>query len=94
MSYNLSLNVKNAPRGLRTCPNCRLVEKAIGFDGAGGDFWWCLAKPVMPEFCGVFYGGMKGQHTGMPINLALFDPASTYADRLNSRECPLFEAKP
>ena len=84
-----SWRAENAPKGLPTCPNCKLREPAVSpWDGR---LVWCLAKPVLPAFCGVFYGGMRGDHCGQQINLALFDPASPYAERLNSTACPLFE---
>lgn len=82
----------NAPEGLPTCPNCVLRVKAD--EHFGDDMWWCIARPVLPEFTGAYLhqnmGKPKGA-VGMPINLKLFDPASGY--EMNDRTCPLFEGR-
>jgi hypothetical protein len=86
-----SWDVANAPKGLPTCPNCALREKAdpATFDSAGGDFWWCVAKPVLPVFVGPLVTIRQGR-IGMPINLKTFDPAS--GKNANEKACPLFRA--
>ena len=83
-------DVAKAPKGLPTCPNCALREKAAPpFDTAGGDVWWCVAEPVLPEFVGPLVTIRQGR-IGLPINLKIFDPASGY--NVNEKACPLFRA--
>lgn len=85
------LRVEKAPRNLRTCPNCARREAAPLFNTAGGDFWYCTATPLIPAFAGTYLRGSMTGRIGQPINLKLFDPASSYADALNAKSCPLFE---
>ncbi|QJQ31791.1 hypothetical protein GV829_04480 [Sphingomonas lacunae] len=84
-SYDTSLSAANAPAG-RTCPHCSNRVAAPELNGAGGDFWRCTATPVLPAFGGFWLRYPEG----MPMNIALFDPASSYAAALNARACPLF----
>jgi hypothetical protein len=74
------------------CPNCALREKADAatWDTNGGDFWWCLGQPILPEFSGVTVRGGPASHYG-PVNLRLFDEGTTYHAGLAARECPLFK---
>lgn len=58
----------------------------------GEDVWWCTAKPILPVFTRATVGNSTTGRIGHAINLALFDPASPYAARLNKEACPLFVA--
>lgn len=74
----------------KNCPSCALREKAeSSWDTNGGDFWWCTAKPIVPEFCGAFVSGRLKGRIGGPINLKLFEAGTTYHDGLQ-RDCPLW----
>lgn len=78
----------------RWCPNCALREKAdpAMWDGNGGEFWWCVAQPIVPEFSGVTIRHGTSERYG-PVNLRLFDEGTTYHDGLTRRSCPLFVAR-
>lgn len=68
------------------CPNCARREKAeADWDENGGDFWWCTAQPVLPEYAGVFLNGNMTGRVGVPINLKLFEDGTTYRDGLVKR---------
>lgn len=83
-----SWDAANAPRDLSTCPNCALCKPAPEI---GKHYVWCVAEPVLPVFASVTLGNSMSGHVGHPINLAHFDPAAPYAERLNAQRCPLFE---
>ena len=79
-----SWKTENAPRGLATCPNCK-NRRSSPIDGAeGSDFWQCTAPVILPTFT------FSRESYRFAINLKLFDPAATYAARLNAMSCPLF----
>jgi len=78
-----------APKGVPTCPNCRLHEPASEW---GPHYVWCIAKPVLPVFAAATCGNSMTRHVGHPISLAHFDPSCPLAERLNQTTCPLFEA--
>ena len=79
-----SLRTENAPKGLPTCPNCALRKLNQNAGAPGSDYWDCTAISLLP----VFVTHERYRH---PINLKHFDPASTYAERLNATKCPLFQ---
>jgi hypothetical protein len=86
-----SWRAANAPKGLPTCPNCTLKERAPeNQQGPGGETYHCYAKPVLPAFVGMHVYCPDG----LPVNLGMFDPASPYAERLNATVCPLFRGSP
>jgi hypothetical protein len=87
-------NQANPEQIARSCPNCSLRAKADPYtwDTNDGDFWWCLAQPVLPEFAGVTVRYDLTEHYG-PINLKLFEEGTTYHAGLAARSCPLFEPR-
>lgn len=74
----------NAPPDVPTCPNC---ANRVPAEIYGRNFWNCTAIGVLPAFTG------QSESYRHPINIALFDPASSYAAGLNSRRCALFSPR-
>lgn len=73
----------------RNCPTCRLREKVEGMDGNGGDFWRCLAEPLVPAFTGQFLHGGRQQL----VNLASFNDGHPCAAYQRAKQCPLWQAR-
>jgi len=72
------------------CTTCKLREKVHGFDDQGGDFWLCLAVPLVPAFTGTFLRGPRGKSAF--VNLNSFVPEHPCHDYQLAKECPLWEA--
>lgn len=84
-----NLDPTNAPTGLATCPNCALAKPFSRESDKRRFLIRCQAIPIVPAFGGRVYDPQDWND----IDLALFDMSAPYAEKLNSRSCPLFVEK-
>ncbi len=80
----------------KNCPSCvNKVKVHDKWDSSGGDFWYCTAKIIWPEFVMQMIGAQYAEYSGQvnrSFNLNLFKEDTTYYEGLQ-RDCPLWSEK-
>jgi hypothetical protein len=72
---------------IQNCSTCTRRKKHQGMDDGGGDFWECLALPVLPAFV-----GYSVRRFDPPlVNLNSFKPEHPCHDYQQAKACPLWE---